>query len=71
MTKAQQFGLVRAISYAHTLDCNQLHHSKNEQHLFNEPCPAEKRLNDDIENAYKILKELQCKRKSTKKKSTN
>lgn len=67
MTKAQRLSLVRAISYAYTLDCNNLHHSETEQHLFSEPCPAEKRLKHDLANALEILIELE--RKANKKKT--
>lgn len=69
MTKAQRLGLIRAISYAYTLDCNQLSHSKNEQHLINEPCPAEKRLKSDLNNALEILKELESKANNNKKRT--
>lgn len=69
MTKAQRLGLVRALSYAYTLKCEYLHHSKTEQHLFNEPCPAEKRLKSDLNNALEILKELESKANNNKKRT--
>lgn len=71
MNNVQRLGLIRAISYAYTLKCDSLHHSKSEWHGFHEPCPAKIRLNKDIEDAYKILKELCKTNKTNKKKKKN
>lgn len=66
MTKAQHLGLVRVIAATYLLKCRQLHHAKHQQHGWGEPCPAEKQLKEEQENAYKILKELSNKPKRKK-----